>query len=80
MSEQESLPQTFLKELEFLLNRYGIDSLTGTPDFILAKYLDECIRVYEQAMLARNAWFGVADERTKIRGCPDCEGVKGETT
>ena len=46
----------FLNQLENIINKYGIDSLTGIEDFLLTaiiqKYLDSLIWLkYEQAEL-----------------------------
>lgn len=46
----------FMKELSVLLNRYGKDSDTNTPDYILAEYLENCIDSFERAIDLRDAW------------------------
>lgn len=35
--------QTFRQELRELLNRYGKDSHTGVPDFILAQFIESML-------------------------------------
>lgn len=39
----------FKKELECLINRYGIDSFCGTHDFILMEYLIGCMENFKKA-------------------------------
>lgn len=48
----------FVDELESLINRYSMESGSGTPDFILAEYLDGCLKSFGQAVLARDRWYG----------------------
>jgi hypothetical protein len=47
----------FSRELEHLINRYSIENGSDTPDFILCKYLIDCLHAYEQAIVLRNKWF-----------------------
>jgi hypothetical protein len=51
----------FEKELEQLLNKYSQENGSDTPDFILAKYLNECLTNWNHAVSAREKWYG--------RGC-----------
>ena len=39
----------------------GINSASaenGTPDFILAEYLTDCLAAYDKAMVSREKWYG----------------------
>ena len=47
----------FSRELEQLINRYSIENGSDTPDFILCKYLIDCLHAYEQATTLKNKWF-----------------------
>ena len=47
----------FTTELESLINRYGLDNESDTPDFILAKYLVSCFEAYKETVKARDKWF-----------------------
>lgn len=49
---------TFMGELEQLINKYSKESESNTPDFILAEYLDTCLVVYNHAIEARDEWYG----------------------
>lgn len=46
----------FKKELESLLNRYGLDTACKTPNFILADYLEKCLQNYHSATLQNISW------------------------
>lgn len=49
---------TFQKELENLINRYGQENGSDTPDFILAQYLHGCLRAFNIAVVDRENWYG----------------------
>lgn len=46
----------FEKELTDLLNRYSIDQKTDTPDFVLARYLNDCINSLSTMIDKRENW------------------------
>lgn len=48
----------FRDELQHLINKHGRENESGTPDFILAKYLDHCLTAYGDAIEARDQWYG----------------------
>lgn len=48
----------FTKELASLLNRYGVDTKLGTPDFILAEAMIDSLQVVDHFNCRREAWFG----------------------
>jgi hypothetical protein len=50
--------QGFTSELSCLLNRHSMESASGTPDFILAAYLANCLLAWNQSMQEREAWYG----------------------
>lgn len=49
--------QGFKKELESLINRHSMENGSGTPDFILANYLCDCLRAFDAAVGARKQWY-----------------------
>lgn len=53
---------TFEKELEALLNRFSQENGSDTPDFILAKYLNDCLTAWNHAVVAREKWYGRTKE------------------
>lgn len=57
MSEPEIVSE-FEKELEHLINKYGIENESNTPDFILARMIRETLSVFAGICGARDRWFG----------------------
>lgn len=45
-------------ELEHLINRFSVDNDSDTPDFILAQYICRCLNSWNEAVRARDKWFG----------------------
>lgn len=48
----------FEKELADLLNKYSQENGSDTPDFILAKYLNDCLTTWNHTVAAREKWCG----------------------
>ncbi len=51
---------TFREELEQLLNRHSKENGSNTPDFVLAKYLESCLTLFDHAVSARDAFYGIS--------------------
>lgn len=49
---------TFENELQHLINRYSKENGSDTPDFILAEYMNNCLLAFNQAIEAREKWYG----------------------
>lgn len=49
------------KELQALLNRYSVENVSDTPDFILAGFLLRQLDVFNDALNARRAWYNQGD-------------------
>ena len=47
----------FRKELAVLINKYGLENGSDTPDFMLAKYLTECLAVFDRVTISRSKWY-----------------------
>ncbi len=47
----------FLEELTNLLNRYGKENESNTPDFILAAYIRHCLTAFNTVTAARDDWY-----------------------
>lgn len=60
----------FQSELASLLNRHSEENGSNTPDFILARYLTDCLEVWNATTKAREAWYGHMHEPGRIDG-PD---------
>ena len=50
--------ETFVKELEYLINRYSQEQDSNTPDFILAEYLNNCLQNFAIVVEKREKWHG----------------------
>ena len=51
--------QTFEQELRHIINKHSVESENGdTPDFILTKYIMNCLYAWKTAIKTREAWFG----------------------
>lgn len=48
----------FEKDLEHLLNKHSMENDSNTPDFILAHFLVECLQCWNDAVPARENWYG----------------------
>lgn len=60
---------TFKRELEALINRYGKEKPSNTPDFILAQYLENCLFAYDVAVQQRTHWYGSKEVSEICEGC-----------
>jgi hypothetical protein len=45
--------ESFRKDIEHLINRHCMENRSDTPDFILAKYLTDCLMAYDSAVSAK---------------------------
>lgn len=48
----------FDKELKSLINRYSKESGSNTPDYILAEYMENCLKAFHHATRLRDNWYG----------------------
>jgi hypothetical protein len=58
----------FKKELTLLLNRFSMENKSSTPDFILARYLTQCIDTFNDVVVQRDHWHGY---NTRIKASSD---------
>jgi hypothetical protein len=56
MTEREQI----LQELAEVINRHSMENPSGTPDFILAEYLLDCLGSWNRAAAVREEWYGRA--------------------
>lgn len=52
----------FRKEIETAINRASKENGSNTPDFILAEYLEDCLKAFDKAVTKRDKWNGT-DEK-----------------
>ncbi len=60
---------SLLDDLGSLLNSYNKENDSNTPDYVLAQYMLDCLRAFNQAVMAREGWHG--------RAVGDGENAKG---
>ena len=56
----EAVRPTFHQALSELLNSYNMEAVSNTPDFILARYIRNCMIAFDTAVNARSVWYGSA--------------------
>lgn len=49
----------FTKELKSLINRYNFESISNTPDSLLADYLINCLINYNDICKKRDKFYGI---------------------
>lgn len=54
-----TLPGSLLFELQRAVNRASVESVSNTPDFVLARYLRDCLGAWDVATRDRERWYGV---------------------
>lgn len=47
----------FRKQLEKLINEHSLENQSDTPDFILAEFLENCLKSFDYAILQRNSFY-----------------------
>lgn len=45
-------------EIRSVINRYSAENGSNTPDFILAEYLLDCLKIFNKTVTQREAWYG----------------------
>lgn len=50
---------TFEEALERLINKHSQENGSNTPDFILSKFMYECLEAFNHAVKQREQWYGV---------------------
>lgn len=53
-----TIKPNFFLELTGLINRHSRENVSGTPDFVLSRYLEGCLLSFELAVHQREEWFG----------------------
>ena len=60
----------FRKELEPLINKYSKENGSDTPDFILARYLENVLDNFDAAVKERDEWYGRTPKLSEMDGVP----------
>ena len=58
MKERGCREPTFTEELQHLINKHRKENLSGTPDFILASFLADCLEAFSVGVNDREHWYG----------------------
>jgi hypothetical protein len=58
----EAKPTTFTHELKLLVAKYKLETGSDTPDYVLAKYLVNCLKAFDGATTARDDWYATHEE------------------
>ena len=61
MEEEARQPvyvDAFRDDLTNLINHHSKENGSGTPDFILAEYLQGCLDVFDRTSQKRREWYG----------------------
>ena len=49
----------FKDDIRNVINRHSKEGGSNTPDFILAKFLEDCLDAFDFALTKRSAWLSV---------------------
>ena len=55
----------FRNDIQDVINRHSRENKSGTPDFILAEYLTQCLEAFDNAHTARKQWHQSRDTLDK---------------
>lgn len=61
-------PSEFVQELESVINRHSMENASGTPDFVLAIFLGNCLDAFNTAIRQRGNWRGESVELPALQG------------
>ena len=53
---------SFRSQLRGLININSVENGSNTPDFILAIYLEGCLKAFDRATNHRDKWYGKIQE------------------
>ena len=58
--------ESLRRELAQALNRHSAENASGTPDFVLAAYLLDCLAAFDSAVKARAQFFGDPEDTARV--------------
>jgi len=65
----------FRKELENLINKYSKENGSDTPDFILARYLENVLQNFDAAVKEREEWYGRQKKLVDLINLPEQQQI-----
>jgi len=57
----ETDSEGFERELQNVINRYSRENGSNTPDWILARYMADCLAAWNRGVTERARWYGHMD-------------------
>lgn len=69
---------SFEEDLRQVINRHSAESVSGTPDFILAKLLLETLKTFNTAVCDRADWRGESTELPALIKQPNAKVLSEE--
>ena len=58
MNRDDKKIENFKRDLAKLINLYSLESVSNTPDFIIAEYLTNTLLEFDKLMRSRDNWYG----------------------
>ena len=58
MNREDKKIENFKRDLAKLINIYSLESVSNTPDFIIAEYLTNTLLEFDKLMQSRDNWYG----------------------
>lgn len=78
--DQSDRDEGFRRELQRLINRHSMENGSNTPDFILAEFLDWCLRVLDRAIEQRDKWYHDGRVHHPTKGLAEPKASNGTST
>jgi hypothetical protein len=57
-ADKAEIVSDFQKEIATVINKHLRENMSDTPDFILARFLEQCLKAHSVAVSQRDHWFG----------------------
>lgn len=56
---RKALADEIHAQLAFVINHASLENGSNTPDYILAKYLQGCLAIFDSTVRERDRWYGI---------------------
>ena len=64
---QDPIFEKLEKEFAEVINRNSIENWSNTPDFILAKYLVDCLKAFSDTSNDREKWYRIFNKQVRSK-------------
>lgn len=71
---------SFEEEISTVINRHSAENPSGTPDYILATYLTNCLKTFNEAVTQRAEWRGESVDLPIVNRCEGAFVLTHEST